>query len=731
MDTKISNIVTGWGFGGGPLKPVIYKSSCILALIMLLMGFIPLSHAACSLAKILKPATITFSNASRQSVEVINVSSNCTEQPGVTLKAGQSITLKSATHQVWRVRKSSNRELLTETDIVSSKVSVTISNAMVLGVSPLVPPDTPLSAPSGTALAPGLVNSGSRAVAPSPRNTPFVEPLPILPVMTPVAEVNRNPAPTLGTNPLPTATGRVVQAKSGTAVVASASIGGFTEAQRPDHQKWTEFGGTSSTLPGFKGDFYETVEMEVPWNFYPAVDRVPASNIWTLVEASTGRFGMLRINARYGTPVVHRIHNALPAQNGGFGINQTSIHLHNGHTASESDGGPTHFYDAGQFKDYHYANVRAGFASDFPTSSFNGVTVKGDYRETLSTLWYHDHRMDFTAQNAYKGLVGWYTLFSDDILLDTGNENTGLRLPSGEYDIPLTFVDRRFDPVTGQLAFDTENIDGFLGDKFTVNGKIQPYLNVARRKYRFRMLNGSSARYYDFSLSNNAAFVQLSTDGNMLPQPVVTNKLRSAPGDRFDVILDFSTVPAGTRIYVQNTLEQLDGRGPTGKTVAPTRLLELRVQGTQVADNSRIPTAMLPLPDKNVPVTGERSFVFGTQNGAWVVNGEFFDPNTITTFIKQNSTERWTFGSGGGWSHPVHNHVEEFQVLSLDGVPVKNDQVGRLDILSIGKGSVGRNNVGSAEVIIKIRDWLGDYPIHCHNALHEDHAMMTRFLVVP
>ena len=125
--------------------------------------------------------------------------------------------------------------------------------------------------------------------------------------------------------------------------------------------------------------------------------------------------------------------------------------------------------------------MRAGFASTHPTSSLNGRTAIGDVRETMSFLWFHDHRVDFTAQNVYKGLVGFLPVFSDDIALDTGDETTGLRLPSGEYDIPMVFGDKVFD-ADGILFFDLFNLDGILGDRFAVNGKIQPYLEVKRRK---------------------------------------------------------------------------------------------------------------------------------------------------------------------------------------------------------------------------------------------------------
>ena len=112
----------------------------------------------------------------------------------------------------------------------------------------------------------------------------------------------------------------------------------------------------------------------------------------------------------------------------------------------------------------------------------------------MSFLWFHYHRFDFTEQKVYKGLASMYLLFSADQNQDTGDEGTGFRLPSGAYDIPMIFADKVFDPTTGQLFFDRFNLNGILGDRYTVNGKIQPYLNVYKRRYRFRLLNGGPSR---------------------------------------------------------------------------------------------------------------------------------------------------------------------------------------------------------------------------------------------
>jgi FtsP/CotA-like multicopper oxidase with cupredoxin domain len=681
------------------------------------------AQASCSLNTGI-PASINFTNSSSNALDVIWVDPGCVEHIITQIAPGASNSQSTYKNDVWRTRKATDHNLVTETQPIASPATVNITD--------------PVAAPTlinNLAVSNNLTLPAAKSnPTTSPPNTPFIDPLPIPVALTPVT--TPNPVPTAATNPSLVPAGRVVNAKLNGVTVASATIGGFTEALRPEHQKWTQFGGTSLTTPGFTGKFYETVEMAVPWSFYPAQDNVPASTVWTFVEASTGAIGPIRINAQYGEPVVHRVHNALPLNNGGFGINQTSTHLHNGHTPSESDGGPTHLYDAGKFKDYNYPNVRAGFASNVPTSSLNGRTVIGDVKETMSSLWFHDHRFDFTSQNVYKGLVSFYNLFSNDILLDTGNETTGLHLPSGQFDVPMIFGDKNFDPATGQLAFDTTNIDGVLGDKYTVNGKIQPFFNVQKRKYRFRLLNGGPSRFYEFFLSSatnfNSNFKQLSTNGNLLPTVRTTPSLRLSVAERADVIVDFTNVAAGTKIYLQNRLEQVDGRGPTGNIIAPTNLVEFRVQAGTVVDNSLVPTAILPLPNKLATTTVNRTFGFTTNNGAWTVNGEFFDPNTITIFPQQNAKEKWTITSGGGWAHPVHIHFEEGQVLSRDGnTNLIADDIGRKDVYRIGQAANGTVGSGTLDAFYQWRDFLGDYPIHCHNVVHEDHAMMTRYQIVP
>ena len=201
---------------------------------------------------------------------------------------------------------------------------------------------------------------------------------------------------------------------------------------------------------------------------------------------------------RYGSPVLIRRFNALPPpeQNGGFGVPDVSTHLHNFHSGPESDGAPCdpagqRFFYRGQYYDYYHNLCRAGWNSTHPADD-------GDVRESLGFLWYHDHRVDHTAENTYKGLVGPAIVFNE---FDTGDENTGFRLPSfPQYDMPLVFADKLIDPATGLLVFDTFNFDGLLGNTFLVNGKVQPFHEVQKRRYRFRILDVGPSRFYEVFL---------------------------------------------------------------------------------------------------------------------------------------------------------------------------------------------------------------------------------------
>jgi FtsP/CotA-like multicopper oxidase with cupredoxin domain len=475
---------------------------------------------------------------------------------------------------------------------------------------------------------------------------------------------------------------------------------------------------------------------------------LPVQTIWGFDDGTHATSPGPTYVAHYGVPQLTRNINALPpaSQNGGFGIPSVTTHLHNAHNPSESDGNPCDFYGIGNFCDQYYPNVLAGFNS---TNKPNG-----DINESLSTLWYHDHRVDFTSQNTYKGLLGFYLLFNQ---FDTGNETTGFRLPSfPQFDIPLAFADKVYDPTTGLLAFDLFNLDGILGDKFLVNGVIQPFLNVQPRRYRFRLLDTGPSRFYSFFLTdpNNLGatnpFWVIANDGNLLPGPVQVQTVRIGPAERVDIIIDFSQF-AGKTIYLENRLNQINGQGPVddfgpggtsqectlvlGNTVPSilpagqgNLLLQFNVAGGKAVDNSLPPSQQkfYQLPSTNAEPDVVRTFKFDRLNGQWSINGQFMDCNTFRFTVQQNSVENWIlFNQSGDWTHPVHIHLEEHQILS------RNRQPPPLAVEASRKDVVQLHPNERVKLFFRFRDWVGKYPIHCHNVVHEDHAMMALWHVLP
>ena len=534
-----------------------------------------------------------------------------------------------------------------------------------------------LIAKSGiSARAASLIPRGQPA---SPPVRPFLEPLPIMPIKNKVNKLT--PAPTVNPN---TAAG---------------------EGRTIAHQALTQFPAK---------DLYEVHQKLTPVSISPDL---PTQFLWGFDGMVPGPTYV----AKYGRPVLVRNFNELPplGQNGGFGLPSVSTHLHNGHTPSESDGGPCFFFERGQFYDHHYPNVLAGVLS---THQAQG----GDINESMSTLWYHDHRVDFTSQNVYKGLAGFYLLFNE---FDTGNENTGFHLPSfPEFDIPMMFADKVVDD-DGQIAFDLFNLDGIIGDTFTVNGKVQPFLEVQPRRYRFRWLDGGPSRFYELFITdldnpnNHNMFWQVSNDGNLLPKPVQVESVRIGVAERADVVIDFRQF-AGKSVYIENRLLQVNGQGPTG-TILPAGQGNLLVRidvGTRDVNDQSIDPAKIKkfydLPDKTEAPRITRTFNFDRLNGQWSINGHFMTCEDRRVRIQKNSVEHWVLGNlSGDWQHPIHIHFEEHQILSRQRRPVGPVEGGRKDVVRLTENE-------RVELFFRFRDFTGTYPLHCHNTVHEDHAMM-------
>jgi FtsP/CotA-like multicopper oxidase with cupredoxin domain len=572
-------------------------------------------------------------------------------------------------------------------------------------------------------LVPGL--RSSTALGASPRVTPFVEPLPIMPALPQRAASELNPAPTNDPN-------RAINPVNG------LPFEGRTER----HQSRDRFPPQAFFVTRMAENRNVRVHPELPpqtlWGFNKG-----GTNFTTDPPLSPGPVLVMR----YGRPSLVRRFNQLPPpnQNGGFGVPEVSTHLHNFHSAPDSDGGPCdpvqqRFFFRGQYYDYFYNMQFAGWNSTHPPN--------GNIQEALGSLWYHDHRVDHTAENTYKGLVGFSVLFND---FDTGNETTGLRLPSfPQFDIPLVLSDKLFDPTTGQLFFDDFGFDGLVGDTFLVNGKVQPFHEVRKRRYRFRIVGVGPSRFWQLILTNPAnpaqsiPFWVIANDGNLLERPIEVTSHRMGVAERVDIIVDFAKIASRfgnpARIRLENRLEQVNGKGPTGEILPAgqgDQLLEFRLTGGAVADPSFDPEpvahprvrasendavfAPITLPDiSNLTPRVTRVLRFDRSNGQWTINNQLMDCTRFRLTPQLNSTEKWIIeNGGGGWEHPIHIHLEEFRILKRNGVPVEPGDVefSRKDVVTLRGGD-------EVEILMRFRDFRGGYPNHCHNTVHEDHQMM-------
>ncbi len=372
----------------------------------------------------------------------------------------------------------------------------------------------------------------------------------------------------------------------------------------------------------------------IPVRFHPNFPIQDHKALWTF----DGSFPPKLAVARYGEAILMRHYNALPidpAANRGFGLHTISTHEHNGHNPAESDGYTNAFFFPGQFYDYRWPMQLAGYdtvntTADDPRAAYpcepgetlfvhdeaegvktcdaNGrIQIRGDWRETMSTHWFHDHMLDFTAQNVYKGNAVMFNYYS---AIDRGNEahNDGvnLRLPSGsalswgnrDYDVNLVLADKAWD-TTGQLWFNIFNLDGFIGDRILTNWVYKPYFEVRARRYRFRILNGSVSRYFAIALVrqiNSGAgefpgppgsgvsyarvpFHMVANDGNILEHAVPFDGSVDLDGDgqlldhkgilptqgiaeRYDIVVDFAAhgIQPGDKLYFVNVLDHTNGK---------------------------------------------------------------------------------------------------------------------------------------------------------------------------
>jgi FtsP/CotA-like multicopper oxidase with cupredoxin domain len=451
-----------------------------------------------------------------------------------------------------------------------------------------------------------------------------------------------------------------------------------------------------------------------------------------------------------------------------FGPVPTSVHLHGGETESASDGHPEAWFTP------FFTSVGPGWVKE---------TLRYDNTQEATTLWYHDHALGTTRLNVYGGLAGFY------LLRDPAREPAGL--PSGAYEREIVIQDRLFD-TDGQLRYTDDVVNPtihpfwapeFFGDTILANGKVWPYLSVEPRKYRFHLLNGSNARFYDLQLGGGVRFWQIGTDGGYLDHPVEVRRLLLAPGERADVVVDFSAFLPDEKILLRNLAKAPypGGTAPDPQTVG--QIMQFRVVPPSGPDTSVVPPNLRPanpivrLSSATVTRTLTLNEVEGPGGplGA-VLDGKMWDYE-VTETPAEGTTELWEIVNLTEDAHPIHLHLVQFQLLErqafqvdkyraaydaanpiipvpmdasyttvpvtsfLQGAPTAPDanEMGWKDTLRMNPGQVTRILVRFAPTdtpsgesgLFSFDPSAGPgYVWHCHILEHEDNEMMRPYQVV-
>jgi spore coat protein A len=384
---------------------------------------------------------------------------------------------------------------------------------------------------------------------------------------------------------------------------------------------------------------------------------------------------------------------------------RTVVHLHGGKAPPDSDGYPEDWITPGKSVVYHYPN-----------------------KQDAAMLWYHDHAMGINRLNIYAGLFGVY-LIRDSV-------EDSLNLPAGNYEIPLALCDRSLTPES-QLFYPVSDkvnapwVPEVFGDLTLVNGKLFPYLEVAARKYRFRVLNASNGRFYHLLFEKGASFYQIGTDQGLLPAPISLKALMIAPGERVDLVVDFSEHRGEEMILKSDAFT----------------IMQFRVAGGKVEDTSSLPARLRPvakIPESEAVKTRLLS-LDEYQNRAgepllMLLNGTYWH-QPITEKPVLDTTEIWTLINPTDDSHPIHLHLVRFQILDRrrfnaalymstrelrftgDAVPPEASEAGWKDTVRAQPGMVTR-------IIMHFEGYVGRYVWHCHILEHEDNEMMRAYEVI-
>ena len=485
---------------------------------------------------------------------------------------------------------------------------------------------------------------------------------------------------------------------------------------------------------------------------------LPAAMVWGYNAKWPGP----TFEVRRGEPLFVKWSNHLPTKHflpvdptihgAGEGVPEvrTVTHLHGARVMPDSDGYP----DAWVTSDGKAGVVSAADPCHYPND------------QAATTLWYHDHALGITRLNVYAGLAGFY-LIRDD-------EEDALNLPSGPYEIPLMIQDRKFG-VDGSLLYPPPQ-DGthpmwmqeFFGDTICVNGKAAPFLEVEPRKYRFRLVNASNSRFYHLTLlpadakgkptgapADAPPFRQVGSDGGLLPAPLQSHYLIFSPGERFDLVIDFSE-HKGENFALLNDAPAPYARG--GEIVPKDVMLFKVTKLLAGKDTSSLPDALSPWAPLN-PTHAVRERILALtemdrpSDGYTLIGllGQRHWDDPITEDPKAGSTEIWSFANATGDVHPIHLHLVQFQVLNRQPFDVKSYiETGKLNFVGMPMPPESNERPAWKDTV---KTYAGDvtrviarfdlpvgaatspgqefrYVWHCHVLEHEDNEMMRPYKIV-
>ncbi len=395
----------------------------------------------------------------------------------------------------------------------------------------------------------------------------------------------------------------------------------------------------------------------------------------------------------------------------------TTLHWHGLHVSSENDGGP-----------HTVILPRQVWSPSFIVKDF------------AATYWYHPHLHEHTEEQVTLGAAGFI------IVRDSQEASLNLPRSYGKDDFPVVIQSRAFD-ANKQLVMATA-----LDTAILCNATYDAFLAVPAQVIRLRLLNGSTERIYNLGFQGNRTFHQIASDGSLLAAPVSLTRLRLAPGERAEILLNLNSLQGQSLNLLSFNSELPNGYyGATRPGVMPVatipgytnnplngsdfQVLQLQVGQASLNPVLTIPTTLItqnPYPVAQAAITRNLTFQpdqmgpTGMVNGPFQINGRSYDSSFIDYRIPIDQVEIWEIQNSTAIAHPFHIHDVQFYLLDIDGATPPANMQGRKDVVLVPPMG------GTVRFITKFDDFANDkvpYMFHCHMLSHEDDGMMGQFVV--